>query len=39
MKNYTGSDLGQDFKSFYTREVGRIKKHLKSIGCTDIEFS
>jgi hypothetical protein len=39
MKNYTGSDLGQDFKEFYRLETNRIKKHLKSIGCTDIQFS
>jgi len=37
--NYKGSDLGQDFKDFFKRETARITKHLKKIGCTDIEFS
>jgi hypothetical protein len=36
---YTGSDLGQDFKEFFRIESNRIKKHLKSIGCTKIELS
>src|SRR5258708_2020895 len=39
MKNYTGSDLGQDFKKFYTSEKKLITKHLLSLGCTKIEMS
>lgn len=39
MGNYSGSDLGQDFKEFFRLETNRIRKHLKSLGCTKIEFS
>jgi len=39
MKNYTGSDLGQDFKTFFTKETKHITIILKSIGCTDIQMS
>jgi hypothetical protein len=35
---YKGSDLGEDFKSFYRKEKSRITKYLKSIGCTNIQF-
>ena len=38
-KHYTGSDLGQDFRTFYTKETNRIKKVLTEMGCTNIEFS
>jgi hypothetical protein len=38
-KHYTGSDLGQDFKSFFTKEKNRITKILKELGCTEIEMS
>ena len=39
MKHYTGSDLGQDFRSFFTKEKAKISKVLKSLGCTDIQMS
>lgn len=39
MKHYTGSDLGQDFRSFFTKERNKIKKVLTSLGCTDIQMS
>ena len=39
MKHYTGSDLGQDFRSFFTKEKKRITKELTALGCTDIQMS
>jgi hypothetical protein len=39
MKHYTGSDLGQDFRSFFTKESKRIKAELTKLGCTDIQLS
>jgi hypothetical protein len=39
MKHYTGSDLGQDFRSFFTREKNRITKALTAMGCTNVELS
>ena len=39
MKHYTGGDLGQDFKSFFSKEKSRITKQLKELGCTDIQMS
>jgi len=39
MKNYTGSDLRQDFKTFFSKEKSRISKILKDLGCTDIQMS
>jgi len=38
-KNYTGSDLGDDFKKFFTAEKKRITKALKDLNCTDIVMS
>ena len=39
MKNYSGSDLGKDFKDFFRKEKARITKYLKEKGCTNIEMS
>lgn len=39
MKHYTGSDLGQDFRTFFTKEKNRIIKVLSALGCTNIEMS
>lgn len=38
-KNYTGHDLGQDFKNFYNKEKSRIKKAITVLGCTDFVMS
>ena len=38
-KNYSGSDLGQDFKSFFRKEKARITKILQERGCTKIEMN
>ena len=38
-KHYTGSDLGQDFRSFFTREKNRITKALTALGCKDVIMS
>lgn len=38
-KNYSGSDLGQDFKDFFRREKNRLSKILKEKGCTNIELN
>jgi hypothetical protein len=38
-KNYSGSDLGQDFKDFFRREKSRLTKIFKEMGCTNIEMS
>ena len=37
-KNYSGSDLGSDFKSFYRKEKNRISKTLKELGCTNLDM-
>lgn len=39
MKNYSGSDLGQDFKDFFIRERRRITKVLTSLECENIVMS
>ena len=38
VKNYSGSDLGQDFKDFFKKEKTRITKALAKMGCTKIEM-
>jgi hypothetical protein len=38
-KNYSGSDLGQDFKDFFRKEKARITKALKEMNCTNIEMN
>lgn len=38
MKNYSGSDLGQDFKDFFRKEKKRISKVLTEMGCTNIDM-
>ena len=38
-KNYSGSDLGQDFKEFFRKEKRRLTEHFKAKGCTKIEMS
>ena len=38
-KNYSGSDLGEDFKSFFRKEKNRLTKILKEKGCTKIELN
>ena len=38
-KNYSGSDLGQDFKDFFKKEKSRLTKILKEKGCSKIEMS
>ncbi len=39
MKNYTGSDLGQDFKTFYAKDKKSIGAQLKAMGCTNLQMS
>lgn len=39
MRNYRGSDLGQDFKIFFRREKRRIAKVLDELGCTNLQMS
>ena len=39
MKNYTGSDLGKDFKDFYAKDKKSIGKQLQAMGCTKLEMS
>lgn len=39
MGNYTGSDLGEDFKAFYSSERRKISKILTSLGCENIVMS
>ena len=39
MKNYTGSDLGQDFKDLYAKDKKSIGKQLQAMGCTKFEMS
>lgn len=38
-KNYSGSDLGQDFKDFFRREKNRLTKIFKEKGCTNIQMN
>jgi hypothetical protein len=38
-KNYSGSDLGQDFKEFFRKEKNRLTKIFKEKGCTQIEMN
>jgi hypothetical protein len=38
LKNYGGSDLGQDFKDFYRREKRRLTGIFKEKGCSDIQM-
>ena len=38
-KNYSGSDLGQDFKDFFRKEKSRLTKIFKEKGCTNIEMN
>jgi hypothetical protein len=38
-KNYTGKDLGQSFKTFYTKEKKRITEALMAMGCKDVTMS
>ena len=38
-KNYSGSDLSSEFKSFARKEFNRFKKLLTSKGCTNFDFS
>ena len=38
-KNYSGSDLSQEFKSWFRKEKNRITKELTAIGCTNIELN
>jgi hypothetical protein len=38
-KNYSGSDLGSDFKSFFRKEKNRISKVLTQRGCTNLEMN
>ena len=38
-KNYSGSDLGQDFKDFFRKEKNRLTKIFKEKGCTDIQMN
>lgn len=37
-KNYSGSDLGQDFKEFFRKEKSRITRNLKEMGCSNIDM-
>lgn len=39
LKNYTGKDLGQAFRTFYTKEKKRITTALTAIGCKDVTMS
>lgn len=39
MKHYTGRDLGQDFRTFFTNEKRRLTKYLKELDCTNIQMS
>ena len=39
MKHYTGRDLGQGFRTFFTNEKRRLTKYFKLLGCTDIVMS
>ena len=39
VKNYSGSDLSQDFKSFARKEIKRITNVLTEKGCTNVQLS
>jgi len=39
MKHYTGQDLGQDFRKFFTKEKKRITDTLTKLGCTNVQMS
>jgi hypothetical protein len=39
MKNYTGKDLGENFREFFKSEKKRITKDLKELGCTNVQMS
>lgn len=38
-KNYSGSDLSQDFKNFFRKEKNRLTKIFKEKGCTNIQLN
>jgi len=38
-KNYSGSDLSDNFKVWFRKEKNRITKTLKLLGCTKIELN
>lgn len=38
-KNYSGSDLSPQFKSWVRKEFKRITTELIKLGCTDIQFN
>jgi len=38
-KNYSGSDLGSDFKEFCRKEFRRLKDILREKGCSDIQLN
>jgi hypothetical protein len=38
-KNYSGSDLSQAAKKILKSQINKVKKHLTSIGATNLEFS
>jgi len=38
-KNYSGSDLGQDFKDFFRKEKARLSAIFKEKGCTDFQMN
>jgi len=38
-RNYSGSDLSQEFKNFFKKEKRRIVKVLTEMGCTDIKIN
>jgi len=38
-KNYSGRDLGQDFKDFFRREKRRLTGIFKEKGCIDIQMN
>ena len=37
-KNYSGSDLGQEFKEFFRKEKNRLKKIFTEKGCRNFEM-
>jgi hypothetical protein len=39
MKNYSGADLGEDYKVYFRKMKRKISKILKDKGCTDIKMS
>lgn len=38
-KNYSGSDLSNEFKTWVRKEFNRLKKILTEKGCTNIELN